>query len=256
MRKICIFNYKGGVGKTTTAINLAAGLSRQDKKVLLVDLDPQGNIDASLKAKSEFNLYDALTGKLPVQQCIVNIGKNFDIITSKESLIKAEYYMAKQEESRLILKDLLEKIKGYDYIIIDCPPSLGLLNQNALTFCNEVFVPVSTDFLSYDALGKMKNIINEVKYHYGSEAKITKIIPTLYDKRNKICRDMLIAIQQDFPELTAYPIRVNSKIKEAPMHGKSIFSHAKSSIGADDYGQLVDDVLIMSPPVSMVAKAK
>lgn len=245
MRTICIFNHKGGVGKTTTAINLAAGLSRKDRKVLLVDLDPQGNIDTSLKVKSEFSIYDAMIGKLEIQQCIVNIAKNLDIITSKETLTKAEHYLTSSEESRMLLRDMLKRINGYDYMIIDCPPSLGMLNQNALAFCNEAFVPVSTDFLGYDALRKMRDILNQIKVFYDSEIKITKIIPTLYDKRNKICKDMLVNIQQDYPEITAYPIRTNSKLKEAPMNGKSIFSYAKSSIGAEDYGQLVEDVIRM-----------
>lgn len=245
MRTICIFNYKGGVGKTTTAINLAAGISRRDKKVLLVDLDPQGNIDTSLKVNAEYDLYDAAVGKLPLHQCIVHIADNLDIITSKENLVKLEHYLVKDDSSRLLLKDMLSKVNGYDYMIIDCPPSLGVLNQNALTLGQEAFVPVSTDFLGYDALSKMTEIIAKINEHYSHDIKISKIIPTLYDKRNKICKNMLSKMQQEFPALMAYPIRYNSKLKEAPMHGKSIFNYAKSSAGAEDYGRLVDDVIEM-----------
>lgn len=245
MRKICIFNYKGGVGKTTTAINLAAGLSRQDRRVLLVDLDPQGNIDASLKVNSEYDLYDAITKKLPLQTCIVNVAKNLDIITSKENLVKLEHFLLQDEDSRLVMKRVLEKINGYDYMIIDCPPSLGILNQNALAFGEEAFVPVATDFLGYDALGKMDQIITKINDHYESNIVVKRIIPTFFDKRNKICKTMLAKIQNDFPEITAYPIRYTSKLKEAPMYGKSIFSYAKSSPGAEDYGQLVEDVIRM-----------
>ena len=245
MRRICVFNYKGGVGKTTTAINLAAGLSRKEKKVLLVDLDPQGNIDASLKVKAEYDLYDAITGKLPLQQCIVNAATNFDIITSKENLVKLEHYLARPETSPLLIRDLLAGINGYDYMIIDCPPSLGLLNQNALSFGDEVFVPVTTDFLGYDALSKMSDILEKINAHYNHDIKLSKIIPTLFDRRNNICKQMLAKIQTNFPNLASYPIRYNSKLKEAPMHGKSIFSYAKKSLGAQDYGQLVEDVLVM-----------
>lgn len=245
MRTICVINQKGGVGKTTTAVNLAAGLSRNDKKVLLVDLDPQGNIDLSLKVKSEYNLYDAMTNTITIHECIINLAKNFDVITSKESLTKAEYYLARQENSRLLLKQLLEKVKGYDFMIVDCPPSLGILNQNALAFCQEAFIPVSTDFLGFDALMKMHKIINTINENYDSKIKITKVIPTLYDKRNKICRETLAAMQQEYPELTSYPVHINSKVKEAPKSGKSIFSYARSSQGAKDYGKLVEDVINM-----------
>jgi len=245
MRTISIYNHKGGVGKTTTAINLAAGLSRMDKNVLLIDLDPQGNVDTSLNLKAEYNLYDAMTGKLEIQQCIVNLATNFDIITSKETLVKLEQVLVYKDDSQLLLKEHFQKINGYDFMILDCPPSLSMLNQNALAFCKEAFVPVSTDYLGYDALKKMATIISNVNEKYKHNIKITKVIPTFYDKRNKICKEMLFTLQQEFPKITSYPIRYNTKLKEAPMHGKSIFSYAKSSIGAQDYAKLVEDVLSM-----------
>ena len=245
MRSICIFNHKGGVGKTTTAINLAAGLSRHDKKVLLVDLDPQGNLDVSLKANAEFSAYDALTGKVPIQQCIVNIAKNFDMIASTENLTKIEYYLSHQQGGNEVFKKMLNSIKGYDYMIIDCPPSLGLLNQCVLSFAKEAFVPVATDFLGVDALKKMPSVVAEINKHYNHNLRISKIIPTMFDKRNKICNEMLTLINQDYPQQASHPIRNNTKIKEAPKYGKSIFSYAKSSPGAQDYGKLVEDVIVM-----------
>src|SRR3989338_8738555 len=147
MRKIAIINQKGGVGKTTTALNLAAGLSRNDKKVLLIDLDPQNNVDISLATKGEYDLTEVLSNKIPINQCIVNIATNFDIIASSNTLTNFEKHMLM--EKSLHLNSMLKGIKGYDYIIVDCPPSMGLLTQNALQFCNEAFIPTTTDYLGF-----------------------------------------------------------------------------------------------------------
>ncbi len=245
MRTICVMNHKGGVGKTTTAVNLAAGLSRKGRKVLLIDLDPQGNVDVSLKVRAENNIFDAMTGDAMLSSCIVNVGKNFDIISSTETLAKAEHYLYRQDDSRMLLRGLLSGINGYDYMIIDCPPSLGILNQNVLAFVKEVFVPTSTDFLGFDAVKKMESIVSKINETYNTDCRITKVIPTLYDRRNRICKDTLRDINERFETLTSLPIRMNSKLKEAPKKGKSIFRYARSSPGAKDYGSLVDEVIGM-----------
>ena len=245
MRSICVINHKGGVGKTTTAVNLASGLSRNGKNVLLIDLDPQSNVGLSLKIDAPYSLYDTLEGKIPLNRCITNLAKNLDVLISKENLVKTEYFLANNPGSRMMLRDLLKNITGYDFIIIDCPPSLGLLNQNVLAFCKEAFVPTSTDFLGFDALKKMKIIVEKTNSNYQHDIRITKVIPTLFDKRTGICKNILSDMEKTFVGIVSSPIRVNSKLKEAPMYGKSIFSYAKSSSGAKDYGKLVDDVLKM-----------
>lgn len=245
MRTICLMNHKGGVGKTTTAINLAAGLSRQGKKVLLLDLDPQGNVDLSLKIRAENNIYDAMTGDAMLSNCIVNVAKNFDIISSTETLAKAEHYLYQNEDSKMLLRAMLSNIDGYDYMLIDCPPSLGIMNQNVLAFVKEVFVPTSTDFLGFDALKKMEQIVSKINEAYNNNCQITKVIPTLYDRRNRICKETLRDMEERFNGLTSTPIRMNSKLKEAPKKGKSIFKYARSSPGAKDYGALVDEVIEM-----------
>ena len=245
MRTICVMNHKGGVGKTTTAVNLAAGLSRKDKKVLLLDLDPQSNVALSLRVPAEYSVYDALRGGIPIQRCIVNLATNFDVIISKENLAKAEHYLSSQPNARMLLKELLGSITGYDFIIIDCPPSLGILNQNVLAFCKEAFIPTSTDFMGLDALKKMDAVVRKINETYGNDIKITRIVPTLFDKRTRICKESLKEIKDHYGEKVAEPIRYNSKLKEAPKKGKSIFKYARSSPGAQDYGKLVDDVIEM-----------
>lgn len=243
MRKICVINQKGGVGKTTTTINIAAGLSRNDKKVLVIDFDAQGNIATSLNIKNDKDIYSILTENADISQCTKNLGKNLDIISSKESLTKTEVLIAKLPKKETILKTKLKDLIGYDYVLIDCPPSLGLLNQNALLYAQEAFIPVSTDFLGYDALLKMDSVIKDINLHFKHNMKITKVIPTLFDKRNKTCRHFLDKITSQFYEIVSNPIRINSKIKEAPAYGKSIFSYAKGSRGAKDYMELVNIIL-------------
>ena len=261
MRKICIINQKGGVAKTTTAVNLAAGLSRNDRKVLLIDMDPQGNIAASLHYEAGKDMYELLIENAQIDECIRHLGKNLDIISSKETLTKADAVLSKKENSQFLLSEKLKKLKDYDYVIIDASPSLSILNQNALVYCDEAFIPVVTDYLGYDALKKIIKAIMTINQVFETETNITKIIPTIYDKRNKICREYLDKMRNEFYEILSEPIRINSKLKEAPKFGKSIFAYDKKSRGAQDYMQLVKSVMndeekIKSSSVSVDLEAK
>lgn len=240
MRKICIINQKGGVGKTTTTVNLGAGLSRLGKKVLIIDLDPQGNVAVCLDNSSYKDMYDFLMESAELKECVQNLGKNLDIITSKETLTKAEQMLVNETQRETFLRRKLKQIKGYDYVLLDCPPSLGLLNLNALLYANEAFIPVSTDVLGMHGLRAMIEAVNDVAEAFDHDIKVTKIIPTLHDRRNKICVQMLTKLKNEYYELVSEPIMVCSKLKEAPASGKSIFNYAKSSQAAKDYLCLVN----------------
>jgi chromosome partitioning protein len=244
VKKICVINQKGGVGKTTTVVNIAAGLARSAKKVLLVDLDPQGNLETCFPLEeNKPTMYEIISEGVNANLCIHKVAVNLDIIAASQMLTKAEMSMVNKTGREYILTQKLEKLSGYDYLIIDCSPSFGLLNQNALLFCDEAIIPVSTDVLGIDALRKIsKNIemFNDVHAH---SIVISKIIPTMYDAKNKVCKEILRAIQNEFYEKVTHPISTNAKLREAAKSKKSIFAYAPKSSGAKDYKQIVRAIL-------------
>ena len=241
MRKIAIVSQKGGVGKTTTTLSLGAGLSRIGKKCLVVDLDPQGNIATSVLDENEKGIFEYLIYDAPLKNCITHMGANLDLLTSSGNLQKAENLLQKKPSNFLTGK--LSKIDGFDYLLIDLAPSISELNKQALMFCDEVIIPVSTDYLGYDALEKTIKTIQEINEEHDLNIKVTKIVPTMYDQRLKISKDTLSQIEANYYTITSNPIRVDSKLKEAPKAKKSIFSYAPSSKGAHDYTELVKRVV-------------
>ncbi len=243
MRKICVINQKGGVGKTTTAVSVAAGLARREKRVLLIDVDPQGNIAHSLRSEREYDVYDFLTGKCSYLDCITNLGNNLDLIHSVETLTKLNSELLLNKNPSTKLKDRLEEITGYDYVIFDCAPSLGLINQNVMLFCDEALIPVSTNFLSLTGLTFMTKAIEEINSRFSHDLRISYIVPTMYDSRLKFSKVMLKKLQTDYSSLITEPIRINSKLSEAPSSGKSIFAYDKNSRGAKDYFKIVDRII-------------
>ncbi|MBI2657935.1 ParA family protein [Candidatus Woesearchaeota archaeon] len=244
MRKIAIFNQKGGVGKTTTAVNLAAGLSRNGKRVLLIDLDPQGDISTTNNVNAQYNICHFLMDGAGLGECTTKLGKNLDIMHCDHKLADFEQQISREKSSMNFLEKKFSQIKDYDYVIMDCAPSWRLLNKNALGYASEVIIPASTDVLGYASLEKtIKRIMEFGSLNHHTEF-VSSILPTMFDRRSRICGEMLLRMKKEFtPLLVAEPIRANSKLKEAPKAKMSIFTYDKKSTGAEDYWKFTKLVL-------------
>ncbi|RYE87116.1 MAG: ParA family protein [Myxococcales bacterium] len=243
-RLMAVFNHKGGTGKTTTSVTIAAGLAMRGKKVLLVDTDAQGNVSVSLGAKSERSLYHVLVMGLAGQDAVTTIRPNLDLIPSNETLAAAELYLAGRQNRDRVLASRLQSLVGqYDHVIVDCSPSLSLLNQNALCLVDSVLVPVACDFLSLVGMRQVVKTVKNVNQLLHHPVRIWGVLPTMYDSRAKICNEAVDTLRQHFGARCLQPIRQATRIKEAPAKGQTLFEFAPGSSAVDDYNHVVKCIL-------------
>ena len=247
-RIIAIANQKGGVGKTTTAINLSAALAEKGKKVLLIDMDPQGNATSGLGVPKvrEGNTYDMLVNNRPAEKCIQkDVCPGLDLIPSTVDLAGAEIEMLELERHVFILKKKLRRISGaYDFVLIDCPPSLNLLTVNALTTANSVLVPIQCEFYAMEGLTQLLYTVQLVQKKLNPGLEMEGVVFTMYDVRTNLSQQVVESVRQYLKEKVYDTIIPrNVRLAEAPSHGMSIMEYDPRSSGAEAYRKLADEVI-------------
>ena len=245
---IGVANQKGGVGKTTTAVNLASALGVLEKRVLLIDADPQANATSGLGVEEvNFSTYNLLEHSAEVIKCILPTSSpNVDISPSHIDLVAAEIELVDRENREYMLREALKSVRDhYDYIIIDCAPSLGLITINALTAADSVIIPIQCEYFALEGLGKLLNTIKNVQKIHNQDLDIEGLLLTMYDSRLRLSNQVVEEVNSHFPEMVFETIiSRNVRLSEAPSFGESILSYDAESKGAIQYIQLAEEVLL------------
>lgn len=244
MKSIAILNHKGGTGKTTSSINIGAGLAKMGKKVLLVDIDPQANLTEGLGVRDpKISIYDSIrdSKKLP----IINIRENLDLVPSSMDLLGAELEIVSKIGREKIITKLLKPVKNqYDYIILDCPPALGLLTINAIVASDTILLPLEAEYFAYKGIDRLIGVIEQVQEHFNEDLTIGGVFVTKCNSQRTLTQTIINSITEHFgSKVFDARIRVNVSLSEAQLQGQSVFEYAPESNGAKDYEKLVDEIL-------------
>lgn len=248
-RIIAIANQKGGVGKTTTNVNLSACLAVAGKRVLTIDIDPQGNTTSGLgidKNKIEKSIYDVLINGADAKEAIIHTEiDNLDIIVSNLQLAGAEIELVSMISRETILKKALSEIRdSYDYILIDCPPSLGLITINALTAADRLLVPIQCEYYALEGLAQLMNTVNLVQKHLNPDLKIEGVVLTMFDARTNLAIEVVQEVKKYFRDkVYTTIIPRNVRLGEAPSHGLPIIMYDPKSTGAEAYTDLAEEMI-------------
>ena len=248
-RILALANQKGGVGKTTSAVNIAASLGILAKKVLLVDLDPQGSATSSLgvaKKSLRFSIADLLIGGCRTEDALLHTAfQNLDLLPANVSLAGAEFDLIERDEPEATLRRILHPLKDeYDYIILDCPPSLGMLTVNAMVASDGVIIPMQCEYFALEGLSQLMMTVRRMKKRYQPRLALTGILVTMYNGRLTLSQQVMAELQKHYGEaLFSTPISRNVRLSEAPSFGVPVYYHDKSAKGAKEYLRIAEELI-------------
>jgi chromosome partitioning protein len=255
VRRIAIVGFKGGIGKTATCVSLGAALALRGHRVLLIDTDTQANVTLALGIDGyNKSLADLLLRRATAGECIVPARENLDVLPSSLAVFRAQQRMVLEMAREQIFRELLDGVKGYDYQLLDCAPSATLLTINAVAYVDEVFMPVSMEMLALAGARHFMRYLRDVTRLLGGGARIRLIVPTFYDPRRRVSEMVLQSLIKDFGNRVTQPIRIDTKLSEAPGFGRTIFEYAPRGRGATDYARLAELVVAMPPLGSDAAR--